>query len=75
MPQAIGIDLGTVYSCAAVSINGNIEIIPEYQGIRVIPSVVAYKKSGQLVGIAAKTQMSINPTNTIFGKCICKDDK
>lgn len=68
MPQVIGIDLGTVYSCAAVHINGNIEIIPEYQGSRVIPSVVAFKNDSQLVGTPAKNQMCLNPTNTIYGK-------
>lgn len=68
MPQVIGIDLGTVYSCSAVNINGNIEIIPEYQGSRLIPSVVAFKNDSRLVGIPAKNQISLNSANTIFGK-------
>lgn len=68
MPRAIGIDLGTVYSCVGVSINGNVEIIPEYQGHRVIPSVVAYTNESQLVGNPAKNQIGLQPTSTIYGK-------
>ncbi|CAN1759075.1 Heat shock-related 70 kDa protein 2 (Fragments) [Linum perenne] len=66
--DVIGIDLGTTYSCVAVSIDGNIEIIPNDQGNRITPSFVAFSdyNSELLVGEAAKNQAALNPTHTIF---------
>ncbi|CAN1123177.1 Heat shock 70 kDa protein BIP2 [Linum perenne] len=66
--DVIGIDLGTTYSCVAVSIGGNIEIIPNDQGNRITPSFVAFSdyNSELLVGEAAKNQAILNPTRTIF---------
>lgn len=69
MGKAIGIDLGTVYSCVAVCIDGNIEIIANNQGSRVTPSMVAYTDRGVLVGDKAKNQIDQNFSGTIYGNC------
>ncbi|GJW12019.1 heat shock 70 kDa protein 3 [Tanacetum coccineum] len=63
---AIGIDLGTTYSCVAVWKNDRIEIIPNDQGNRTTPSCVAFTRADCLIGDAAKNQLRMNPTNTIF---------
>lgn len=68
MAPAIGIDLGTVYCCVGVYLNGNVEILQNEQGNRVTPSMVAFKGEDKLVGDAAKYQISENPENTIYGK-------
>jgi len=63
---AIGIDLGTTYSCVAVWKNEQCEIIPNDQGMRTTPSYVAFTDTERLIGNAAKNQSSQNPENTIF---------
>lgn len=67
MGTVIGIDLGTTYSCVAIFQNGKVDIIANEAGSRITPSVVSFGESERLVGDAAKHQMTINPTNTIFG--------
>lgn len=63
---AIGIDLGTTFSCCGVWRNGRIEIIANDQGNRTTPSYVAFTDTERLVGDAAKNQANVNPTNTVY---------
>lgn len=62
----VGIDLGTTYSCVAVWQNDRVEIIANDQGNRTTPSYVAFTDSERLIGDAAKNQVAMNPTNTVF---------
>ena len=67
MAKVIGIDLGTTNSCMAIMEGGEPVVIPNAEGARTTPSVVAFTKSGErLVGQAAKRQAITNPRNTIF---------
>jgi molecular chaperone DnaK len=63
--KIIGIDLGTTNSCVAVMEGGTPKVIPNAEGARTTPSVVAFKGSERLVGIPAKRQAVTNPENTI----------
>jgi molecular chaperone DnaK len=67
MGKAIGIDLGTTYSCVAVVEDGQAKVISNKGGYRTTPSVVAFDETGRrLVGHLAKRQMIANPKNTIY---------
>ena len=67
MGKIIGIDLGTTNSCVAVMEGGEPKVIPNEEGGRTTPSIVAFTKSGErLVGQVAKRQAITNPENTIY---------
>jgi molecular chaperone DnaK len=67
VPKVIGIDLGTTNSCVAVMEGGEPVVIPNAEGARTTPSIVAINKSGErLVGEVAKRQAITNPENTVF---------
>jgi molecular chaperone DnaK len=67
MSKILGIDLGTTNSCMAVMEGGQPKVIPNVQGQRLTPSVVAIdEKGGEIVGTPARNQMITNPKNTIY---------
>merc|ERR1712130_801479 len=63
---AIGIDLGTTYSCVGVWQNDRVEVIANDQGNRTTPSYVGFTDTERLIGDAAKNQVAMNPHNTVF---------
>jgi L1 cell adhesion molecule like protein len=63
---AIGIDLGTTYSCVGVWQNDRVEIIANDQGNRTTPAYVAFTDNERMIGDSAKNQAALNPNNTIF---------
>src|SRR5512141_3159129 len=67
MAKVLGIDLGTTNSCMAVMEGGEPVVIPNHEGSRTTPSVVAFTKTGErLVGAAAKRQAITNPQKTVY---------
>ncbi|KAI9595467.1 70 kDa heat shock protein 3 [Syncephalis fuscata] len=64
--KAVGIDLGTTYSCVGVWQNDRVEIIANDQGNRTTPSYVGFTDTERLIGDAAKNQVAMNPHNTVF---------
>jgi L1 cell adhesion molecule like protein len=66
MTTAIGIDLGTTYSCVGVWQNDHVEIIANDQGNRTTPSYVSFTSEERLIGDAAKSSVAQNPNNTVF---------
>jgi len=66
MTNAIGIDLGTTYSCVGVWQNNRCEIISNDQGNRTTPSYVAFSDTERLIGDSAKNQAAMNPENTVY---------
>jgi heat shock protein 1/8 len=66
MSPAIGIDLGTTYSCVGIYRDDKIDIIANDQGNRTTPSFVAFTDTERLIGDAAKNQVAMNPHNTVF---------
>uniref|UniRef100_A0A0D9XT24 Uncharacterized protein n=1 Tax=Leersia perrieri TaxID=77586 RepID=A0A0D9XT24_9ORYZ len=72
---AIGIDLGTTYSCVGVWQHDRVEIIANDQGNRTTPSYVGFTDSERLIGDAAKNQVAMNPINTVFAIAYGLDKK
>ena len=66
MTKAVGIDLGTTYSCVAVWQNDRVEVIANDQCNRTTPSYVGFTDPERLIGDAAKNQVAMNPHNTVF---------
>ncbi|KAB5585487.1 heat shock protein 70 family [Coniochaeta sp. 2T2.1] len=66
MGPAVGIDLGTTYSCVGIFRDDRCEIISNDQGNRTTPSFVAFTDTERLIGDAAKNQVAMNPANTVF---------
>ena len=76
MSKVLGIDLGTTNSCMAVIDHGEAKVIPNAEGMRTTPSIVAFTKSGErLVGQTAKRQAVTNPKlfNNYIGDISNKD--
>ncbi|KAM0688294.1 Heat shock 70 kDa protein 1-like [Conglomerata obtusa] len=64
--RAIGIDLGTTYSCVAVFQNGEMNVIPNQDGDRTTPSIVAFENDTRLIGNAASYKKSADPTKVVY---------
>jgi L1 cell adhesion molecule like protein len=65
---AVGIDLGTTYSCIAAYVNDKVEVLADYQGNKTIPSFVTFSDDSMEVGHVAKEDFLVDPANRIYGK-------
>lgn len=72
---AVGIDLGTTYTCAGIMYQGKVKIITNAEGQLTTPSMVAFTDCDRLVGGVAKNQIVLNAINTVFGKLIAAYNK
>ena len=66
MGKAVGIDLGTTFSCVSIWQGDRFEVISNDMGNRTTPSMVAFNDSERMIGDSARNQISANPTNTVF---------
>jgi heat shock protein 1/8 len=65
---AVGIDLGTTYSCIAAFVNNKVEVLTDFDGNKTIPSFVAFTENSQQVGKMAKDNFRVDPANRVYGK-------
>jgi heat shock protein 1/8 len=68
---AVGIDLGTTYSCIAAYIGNKPEVLKDHDGNRTMPSVVAFTEFGTEVGQTAQENFDVNVGNRVYGKDSC----
>jgi heat shock protein 1/8 len=64
---AVGIDLGTTYSCIAAFVNGRVEVLEDFDGNRTMPSVVAFTETGEQVGKLARKNVFIDAACRVYG--------
>jgi molecular chaperone DnaK (HSP70) len=65
---AVGIDLGTTYSCIAAYVNNKFEVLTDYNGNKTIPSFVVFSSGRPEVGHVAKENFLVDPANRVYGK-------
>jgi heat shock protein 1/8 len=65
---AVGIDLGTTYSCIAAYVKGKVEVLADFDGNRTMPSVVAFTENGEEVGQLAKDDIDVDAGSRVYGK-------
>jgi molecular chaperone DnaK (HSP70) len=67
---AVGIDLGTTYSCIAAFVNGKVEVLEDFDGNRTMPSVVAFTETGEQVGKLAKENVFVDAGCRVYGNIL-----
>jgi heat shock protein 1/8 len=65
---AVGIDLGTTYSCIAAYVKGKVEVLADFDGNRTMPSVVAFTENGEEVGQLAKDDIDVDAGSRVYGE-------